>query len=114
MRLNLSNVVCRKRPVAGKELAILQELRDIKRYTLLQAKTVIDLDDACLLTGLSKSRLYALTSGGKIPYHKSPGGRNVYFDRKELDEWMLSRRFATDEELEQTALAYTFRKRLKL
>lgn len=91
---------------------ILEELRDIKRYTPLQAKTVVDLDDACLLTGLSKSRLYALTSGGKIPYHKSPGGRNVYFDRKELDEWMLSRRFATDEELEGLAVLHTRRKKI--
>lgn len=90
---------------------ILEELRNIKRYTLLHAKTVVDLDDACLLTGLSKSRLYALTSGGKIPYHKSPGGRNIYFDRKELDEWMLSRRFASEEELEQAALTYTRRKK---
>lgn len=93
------------------EQLILEELRSIKRYTLLGAKSVYDIDDACIITGLSKSRIYALTSANKIPYHKSPGGRNIYFDKRELDEWMLTRRFATEEELEEAALTYTRRKK---
>lgn len=91
---------------------ILEELREIKRLTLLQAKQVLDIDDACLLTGLSKSRMYTLTSNNKIPYHKSPEGRNIYFDRAELNEWMLSRRFDSEDEMEQKAVAYTQRKKV--
>ncbi|WP_418665482.1 helix-turn-helix transcriptional regulator [Alistipes finegoldii] len=93
------------------EQLILEELRHIKRYTLLGAKNVYDIDDACIITGLSKSRIYALTSTNKIPYHKSPGGRNIYFNKKELEDWMLARRFDTDEELEQMAFAWTHRKK---
>ena len=91
---------------------ILKELQEIKRYTLLQAKQVLDLDDACLLTGLSKSRLYALTSQGKIPHHKSPEGRCLYFSREELNEWMLSRHFESDSDIERKAKEYCRRKKI--
>ena len=83
---------------------ILKELQEIKRYTLLQAKQVLDMDDAVLLTGLSKSRLYTLTSQNKIPFHKSPEGRNIYFSREELNDWMLSRSFESGISIEKKAM----------
>lgn len=88
---------------------LLKELQEIKRYTLLQAKQVLDIDDASLLTGLSKSRIYALTSGGKIPHHKSPEGRSLYFSREELNNWMLSRHY---EDAEQIAKEYCRKKKI--
>lgn len=91
---------------------ILKELQEIKRYTLLQAKQVLDLDDASLLTGLSKSRLYALTSQGKIPHHKSPEGRNLYFSRDELNAWMLSRHFEGETNVEAQAKQYCLKKKI--
>ena len=92
--------------------ALLKELREIKRYTLLQAKQVLDMDDACLLTGLSKSRLYTLTSQGKIPHHKSPEGRNLYFSRDELNAWMLARHFESEDEVRTKAIAYCNKKKI--
>lgn len=92
--------------------ALLKELQEIKRYTLLSAKQVLDIDDASLLTGLSKSRLYTLTSQNKIPFHKSPEGRSLYFSRDELNEWMLSRHFESGSELEQKAKEYCRRKKI--
>lgn len=91
---------------------LLKELRDIKRYTLLQAKQVLDMDDACLLTGLSKSRLYALTSQSKIPFHKSPEGRSIYFSREELNNWMLARRFESESDIQRKAVEYCRNKKL--
>lgn len=91
---------------------ILKELQEIKRYTLLQAKQVLDMDDAVLLTGLSKSRLYTLTSQNKIPFHKSPEGRNIYFSREELNDWMLSRSFESGISIEKKAMEYCRNKRI--
>lgn len=91
---------------------ILKELQEIKRYTLLQAKQVLDMDDAVLLTGLSKSRLYTLTSQNKIPFHKSPEGRNIYFSRDELNEWMLSRSFESEYSIERKAIEYCRNKKI--
>ncbi|MBR3794197.1 MAG: helix-turn-helix domain-containing protein [Alistipes sp.] len=91
---------------------ILKELQEIKRYTLLQAKQVLDMDDAVLLTGLSKSRLYTLTSQNKIPFHKSPEGRNIYFSREELNDWMLSRSFESGISIEKKAMEYCRNKKI--
>ena len=54
--------------------------------------------------GVSKSCLYKLTMGRKIPHYKSQGGKLCYFDRQEIIEWMKAHRVATQEELEAKAM----------
>lgn len=49
---------------------IITKLDEIKELTLLSAKNVLTLEDAALLTGLSKSYLYRLTCTHSIPYYK--------------------------------------------
>ena len=47
--------------VTTMEEKILQELEELKRLTLLQAKTTLTLDDVVLLYGLSASTIYKKT-----------------------------------------------------
>lgn len=82
-----------------------QELDQIKAYSLLAAKTVLTLNDVALLTGLSKSHLYKMTCQKQIPYYR-PNGKQIYFDRKEVEDWMRQNRVSTTEEAEQQAAAY--------
>ena len=84
---------------------ILQRLETIERYSLLAAKNVLAIDDVSVLTGLSKSHLYKLICKRQIPCYK-PAGKNVYFDRKEIEDWMRRNRQNTQAEAEQTAAAY--------
>lgn len=84
--------------------AIIQTLQEIKRYTLLGAKRVLNLDEVCLLTGHSKSRIYSLTSANKIPFYKSPEGRSLFFNRDEIEGWLMSRRNMTEDEMKQYAI----------
>ena len=86
-----------------------EQLNRIERYSLLAAKNVLCLDDVALLTGLSKSHLYKLTCNHQIPHYK-PNGKQIYFDRAELEEWMKQNRIATTTEIEQTAQAYCMKK----
>lgn len=72
---------------------------------MLAAKSVLDIDDVALLTGLSKSHLYKLTCTHQIPYYK-PKGKLVYFDRDEIEAWMKQNRVNTTAEAEQQAIAY--------
>lgn len=88
------------------EERILSELAQIKAYSLLAAKNVLDLDDVSVLTGLSKSHLYKLTCTHKIPFYR-PRGKVVYFDRAEVEAWMKQNRVTTQTEAEQQAIAYT-------
>lgn len=87
------------------EEKILAELAQIKAYSLLGAKNVLNFDDVVLLTGLSKSHLYKLTCTRQIPHYK-PNGKQVYFDRAEVEAWMRQNRVNTQMEAEQQAIDY--------
>ncbi len=84
---------------------ILEKLKTIERYSLLAAKNVLSLDDAALLTNMSKSHLYKLTCSKQIPFYR-PSGKRVYFDRQELEGWLKQNRVTPEYEAEQQAIAY--------
>jgi excisionase family DNA binding protein len=87
------------------EEMILSRLEAIERYSLLAAKNVLTIDDAAVLTGMSKSHLYKLTCSKQIPFYR-PNGKLVYFDRQELEGWLKQNRVTTQTEAEQQAIAY--------
>lgn len=78
-----------------------QRLENIEAMLLMQ-KTVFTFDEAAAYTGISKSYLYKLTSSGGIPCYK-PSGKMLFFNRVELDQWLMQNRKATSEELETRA-----------
>lgn len=88
------------------ESNILQELQEIKQLTLLASKKVLTMDDVSLLTGLSKSHVYKLVSWKKIPHYKSNGGKLTFFEKDEIEKWLLQNRIETTEETEMKAAAY--------
>lgn len=66
-----------------------EQLDRIERITLSCNKVVLNMDDVSILTGISKSRLYRLTSTKSIPHYKPKGRRAVYFKRTEIENWLL-------------------------
>lgn len=81
-----------------------QQLDRIEAASLSQ-KNVLTFDEAVTFTGLSRSHLYKLTCSQRIP-HCKPFGKKLYFDRVELEKWMLQNPIPTIEELEQKAINY--------
>lgn len=92
------------------ETAIREQLDRIEAAILSQ-KTVLTFDEAAAYTGLSKSDLYKKTSLRIIPHYK-PRGKMIYFNREELDEWLLQNRVSTSEEIETKAQNYVVKKKL--
>lgn len=86
-----------------KELEKLAELISAKVVTA--TKKVLTFDEAMAFTGLSKSHLYKLTSAKEIPYYK-PNGKMVYFDREEIEKWLLTNRVSTTTEIKELANQY--------
>jgi len=83
---------------------LVNELLELKKLMLLAAKDkALTMNDASLLTGLSKSHLYKLVCAKKVPYYKSDGGKLTYFDKSELQAWQLQHRVKTAYEIEQEA-----------
>ena len=93
------------------ELSIIEQLNRIERNTLLAAKNVLTFDDVAALTGLSKSHLYKLTCTRQIPHYK-PNGKNIYFDRAEVEAWLTQNRYNAEGEAEAAAAAYVVREGL--
>jgi excisionase family DNA binding protein len=82
------------------------EFQELKNLTLLNAKQALTMSDCALLTGLSKSHLYKLVCAKKIPHYNSQGGKLTYFDKDEVNKWLLQYRVKTIDELETEAATY--------
>lgn len=72
---------------------------------LLSQKNALTFDEGAIFTGIGKSHLYKLTSGGIVPHYK-PRGKMIYFDRAELEKWLLQNRVTPADEIEAMATTY--------
>lgn len=91
---------------------ILKRLEIIEKHVLdrnLIMKEVLNFAEAAKYLELSHSHLYKLTSAGSIPFYK-PNGKKLYFNRAELNEWLLRNRNNTNDEIEQQAADYLIKK----
>ena len=77
--------------------------------TIFCTKEVLTSDETARYLGISKSYLYKLTMGQKIP-HYTPMGKMCYFNRLELEGWLQNNRVATEAELNQQAQTYCMKK----
>lgn len=68
----------------------------IKRFERLEnliistQKEVLNIDELCTLTGLSKSSIYKNTMNGTIPHFKKL--KHLFFDRAEILIWLKENR----------------------
>ena len=78
-----------------------QRLKNLEALYLSQ-KTVLNFDEVAIYTGLSKSHLYKMTSTGGIPCFK-PHNKHIYFEKAQIDSWLLSNPKKTNAEIESEA-----------
>ncbi len=89
------------------EKEILKTLQELKGLALFNTKNVLTMREAAALLSLSLSYLYKLVMNKQIPHYKSAGGgKFTYFERKELEKWMLANRIKPQSEIEAEATAY--------
>lgn len=77
---------------------------------LLNQKNVLTFSEAARYTGFSRSYLYKLTHLQKIPCSK-PAGKMLFFDRAELENWLLTNQVAHEEIENQASTYVTLNKR---
>lgn len=83
---------------------ILSKLEEIRAVTLIGCKDALTVQDASMLTGLSVQYMYKLVQHREIPHYRSKGGKIIYFDKKDLNAWMMSSKVSTRKELESKAV----------
>lgn len=83
---------------------ILHKLNRIEKH-VVALKSVFNLDDLVEYTGFKKSYVYKLVHRNEIPFSKPTGGM-LFFEKKAIDEWLLSKYHNSESQLEQEALDY--------
>jgi predicted DNA-binding transcriptional regulator AlpA len=70
---------------------------------ILAQKTVFTFKDFCRYTGISESWGYKLTSQRAVP-HYSPNGKTLYFEKAQIDKWLLQNPVRTVAQLKNTVV----------
>ena len=76
-----------------------EELKSIFRDSFWVQKRVFNLKDLMNYTGWSDKNIYRLTSLNLIPFNKPTKG-SLFFDRLEIEEWLLSNHSPTDQQVD--------------
>ena len=84
-------------------IEIKKELQVIKELLANNKKKVLNLNELADYIGFSKSYVYKLTSQNLIP-HSKPNGKAVFFDRDEIDKWLLNNSTITHQQARRKAL----------
>ena len=83
-----------------------QQVADLITANIISTtKAVLTVDEAARYMGIAKSTLYKMMMRREIPYSK-PNGKVCFFDRQELEAWLMGNRIATADEIRDKAQAY--------
>lgn len=81
---------------------ILEKLKNIENMLLQNAmykKDILSVTEASAFLNLSPSFLYKLTCTNSLPFYK-PNGKKIYFQKKDLENWVLQNRCMSNEEID--------------
>lgn len=92
---------------------IKKKLNRLEQLALLGAKNVLNLDDVVLISGLSKSTLYKKTANRELPYYRAEGGKQIFFRKDEVENWLTRNRVSSQDEDEQRAINGYFCNKVK-
>lgn len=84
---------------------ILQKLNRIEKLLSGSQKQILNVDDLINYTGYTRSTIYKLVHKNIISYYK-PNGKTLFFNKKEIDHWLLQNRNKSDSEIEKEAQDY--------
>lgn len=92
---------------------ILNKLNRLEALTLLGCKSVLTMEEVCLLTGLAKSTVYKMTANRAIPHYHADGGKHLYFRKDEVEAWLTRNRVSSQSEDEAKAVNTYFCQKVK-
>ena len=84
-------------------ITAIRELIDEKLTSIaLVQKPFLTTKEVAKYLGLTEAYIRKMTHNREIPHYK-PMGKNLYFNREEIDEWVLQSRVATSDEIRAEA-----------
>ena len=92
------------------EKITLNRSEEFQSVVMLPQKEILSFNEAVSYLDVSKSFLYKLTSTNKISFSK-PNNKLIYFQRIDLDNWMLQNRNESIGVLQENLTNYLNRNR---
>lgn len=111
----LNSLLSKKINYAKKLILFLNEVRiktmSAKTFNDIKDKEILSTAEAAIFLNLKEDYLRKLTSKRLIP-HSKPGGKNLYFNKAELEEWIANASIVSQDEIDTEAntFLYTGRK----
>ena len=87
---------------------ILEKLNRLERLIVDSAKEILNVEDLINYTGYKRSYIYKLVHNNIIPYSK-PNGKTLFFEKSEIDTWLLQNKSQSISQIEDKANNYTGR-----
>ena len=87
---------------------ILEKLERIEK-NIVGLKSIFNVEELMDYTGFTKSYIYKLVHINEIPYSK-PNGKLLFFEREKIDKWLLRNAIKSNDEINQEALNYAYKK----
>ena len=88
---------------------IIEKLNKLETLLVSSVKQILTVEDLINYTGFSRSYIYKLVHKSIIPYSK-PNGKTLFFQKKEIDEWLLQNKSKSISQLEKEAINYINKK----
>ncbi|RXG21128.1 helix-turn-helix transcriptional regulator [Leeuwenhoekiella aequorea] len=91
---------------------ILEKLNRLEKLIIGSAKEILTVEDLINYTGYKRSYIYKLVHNNVIPFSK-PNGKSLFFEKTEIDAWLLQNKNQSDSQIENLATEYINKSRKK-
>lgn len=81
----------------------------IEKQSVLHKET-LSFKEGCEYAGFSESHMYKLTASNEIPFFR-PNSKKIYFNRKDLDQWLQRNRVDSKADLQRKAANHIIKNR---
>lgn len=85
---------------------IIEKLNKLETLMANNVKQILTVDDLINYTGFSRSYIYKLVHMNILPYSK-PNGKTLFFQKSEIDSFLLQNKNASITQINQKAIDYS-------
>lgn len=84
---------------------ILEKLNRLEKLIVDSNKEILNVEDLINYTGYKRSYIYKLVFNNILPYSK-PNGKTLFFQKSEIDAWLLQNKSQSISQIEDKAQDY--------
>ena len=84
---------------------ILEKLNRLEKLIVDSNKSILNVEDLINYTGYKRSYIYKLVRSNTLSYSK-PNGKSLFFEKSEIDAWLLQNKSQSISQIENKALDY--------